>query len=117
LLSRLALVAGISAMLCLLGTIWHAHYVFDLRAQTEGAAYNPTRLEIGLIMACTFYIVPIASAAGGIWLADRLRTLQLPARARTPKSDKPSDAPKSRNAPCPCGSGRKYKRCCGAKQE
>jgi len=20
-----------------------------------------------------------------------------------------------RNAPCPCGSGRKYKRCCGAK--
>lgn len=23
------------------------------------------------------------------------------------------DAPLSRNAPCPCGSGKQYKRCCG----
>ncbi|MBU4198610.1 MAG: SEC-C domain-containing protein, partial [Verrucomicrobia bacterium] len=26
----------------------------------------------------------------------------------TPKSQTP------RNAPCPCGSGKKYKRCCGS---
>jgi hypothetical protein len=25
----------------------------------------------------------------------------------------PHDAPIARNAPCPCGSGNKYKRCCG----
>jgi uncharacterized protein len=25
----------------------------------------------------------------------------------------PADGPPSRNAPCPCGSGRKYKHCCG----
>lgn len=24
-------------------------------------------------------------------------------------------SPPSKNAPCPCGSGRKYKRCCGRK--
>ena len=26
-----------------------------------------------------------------------------------------SDGPVGRNAPCPCGSGKKYKKCCGAK--
>jgi len=26
-----------------------------------------------------------------------------------------SDAAPGRNNPCPCGSGRKYKKCCGAK--
>jgi len=26
-----------------------------------------------------------------------------------------ADATPERNAPCPCGSGKKYKKCCGAK--
>lgn len=26
-----------------------------------------------------------------------------------------ADRAPSRNAPCPCGSGKKYKKCCGAK--
>ncbi|MFT5126848.1 MAG: hypothetical protein ACI8W8_000444 [Rhodothermales bacterium] len=124
LLSRIAVVAAISAILCLLGTVWHAHYVFALRSQTVGAAYFPTRLEIGLIMACTFYLIPIGSAAGGIWLADRVRTSQLGAKllavCAKPAADKsssvsePKQIPVSRNADCPCGSGRKYKRCCGS---
>jgi hypothetical protein len=29
------------------------------------------------------------------------------------KIEKTPDLPVARNAPCPCGSGRKYKRCCG----
>lgn len=121
LLSRLAVVATISVLLCLFGTIWHAHYVFALRSQAEGAAYMPTRLEIGLIMACTFYIVPIASATGGIWLADRLRRAQFLAKLLSGNKSLPKGANKtqepataSRNAACPCGSGRKYKRCCGS---
>ena len=122
LLSRLAVVAAISVLLCLLGTVWHAHHVFDLRSQAKGAAYMPTRLEIGLIMACTFYIVPIASAAGGIWLADRLRSAKLLAAllsaGKSSQKEKPRKTPRtaavSRNASCPCGSGRKYKRCCGS---
>lgn len=28
--------------------------------------------------------------------------------------ERPSGQPSGRNAPCPCGSGRKFKRCCGA---
>jgi hypothetical protein len=43
-------------------------------------------------------------------------------RASTPPTDNPSVSagaspsatPAARNAPCPCGSGLKHKRCCGA---
>ena len=35
--------------------------------------------------------------------------------ARSPVANVPLADPVSRNAPCPCGSGKKYKRCCGAR--
>jgi preprotein translocase subunit SecA len=34
---------------------------------------------------------------------------QLPAEPVVPRASKPAA---SRNDPCPCGSGKKYKRCC-----
>ena len=35
---------------------------------------------------------------------------------KTPKTDPiRADKVTDRNAPCPCGSGKKYKKCCGAK--
>lgn len=35
----------------------------------------------------------------------------------TPKVDPiQADAAPGRNDPCPCGSGRKYKKCCGSEQ-
>ncbi|MGV9982383.1 SEC-C metal-binding domain-containing protein, partial [Micromonospora wenchangensis] len=36
------------------------------------------------------------------------------ARAGPPSVDRAAEGGPSRNAPCPCGSGRKYKRCHGA---
>jgi uncharacterized protein YecA (UPF0149 family) len=30
------------------------------------------------------------------------------------QESKPAPAPVSRNDPCPCGSGKKFKKCCGA---
>jgi FkbM family methyltransferase len=45
-------------------------------------------------------------------ILDRIRTLQRTLRQST--DSKPSAAPTSRNQLCPCGSGRKYKHCCGA---
>lgn len=46
------------------------------------------------------------------------KILQRVARALTEKLSPPTktsfDAPVSRNAPCPCGSGKRYKHCCGA---
>ena len=48
------------------------------------------------------------------WNADilaRLRGSRRPAASATPTAD-----PVGRNQPCPCGSGRKYKHCCGAQR-
>jgi hypothetical protein len=39
----------------------------------------------------------------------------LAAKARSARKVNPPAAP-SLNGPCPCGSGKKYKRCCGANQ-
>lgn len=40
------------------------------------------------------------------------------AAAKNPEYDKKTELPKriGRNDPCPCGSGKKYKKCCGANQ-
>jgi hypothetical protein len=35
------------------------------------------------------------------------------AESDTPPTESPAPTPIARCAPCPCGSGRKYKRCCG----
>jgi len=36
---------------------------------------------------------------------------------KTPKAEPiKADKKPDRNAPCPCGSGRKYKKCCGAER-
>ena len=34
--------------------------------------------------------------------------------ALTPRTPIKREATPDRNAPCPCGSGKKYKKCCGA---
>ena len=51
------------------------------------------------------------SHAGFMTLRERL----LRQRGLDPKSGEPV-RPVGRNAPCPCGSGRKYKKCCGMKE-
>ncbi|HET6428755.1 MAG TPA: SEC-C metal-binding domain-containing protein, partial [Phycisphaerae bacterium] len=38
-----------------------------------------------------------------------------PAPAPPPATQAAPAGPVARNAPCPCGSGRKYKQCCGRK--
>ncbi len=42
----------------------------------------------------------------------RQNPTQIPTSPRISCTDRPPQVP--RNAPCPCGSGKKYKRCCGA---
>jgi len=53
----------------------------------------------------------IDAATGNV--LSRLPPLQIP-RPAFPGGDEEMIAPESRNAPCPCGSGRKYKHCHGA---
>ncbi len=60
----------------------------------------------------------IAGAVRGYryFKADRLAQARSAAAARTPRpAPFERESPKvGRNDPCPCGSGKKYKRCCGA---
>ncbi len=50
---------------------------------------------------------------GHACLRDRFSQMRKVARARTVAPFQPSKPKVGRNAPCPCGSGKKYKRCCG----
>jgi len=43
----------------------------------------------------------------------RLLTIQTQSAPRQPQREAPQAEPIARNAPCPCHSGEKYKRCCG----
>lgn len=42
-----------------------------------------------------------------------MRLMQAYGAAQWPSPPPPPKPPVSRNAPCPCGSGKKYKKCCG----
>ncbi|HIE11729.1 MAG TPA: hypothetical protein EYP62_08950, partial [Kiritimatiellae bacterium] len=44
----------------------------------------------------------------GAALAPAMQSARVPVRRTQPKV--------GRNDPCPCGSGKKYKKCCGARQ-
>lgn len=80
----------------------------------------PLFQAVGLVMG--------ASVATSLWLlmiAYFIRAMRyLPPWEAAPmdddeedEEDEPLSTPKSqtpRNAPCPCGSGKKYKRCCGS---
>ena len=46
--------------------------------------------------------------------AEMLNRMRIPHPPTTQQSPPPQTAPVGRNQPCPCGSGRKYKHCCGA---
>lgn len=68
------------------------------------------------VEARDFYVPePLVEVWRGPWRPDDalplLRARQHPGEGARPRRVAPTPA---RNAPCPCGSGRKYKRCCGA---
>jgi len=46
------------------------------------------------------------SKIDGVWYFDQRRS-------SAPRLEKDRDAQVGRNEPCPCGSGRKFKKCCG----
>jgi uncharacterized protein YecA (UPF0149 family) len=51
-------------------------------------------------------------------IAEYIRRGELPPTAGAAAAEKakaPGAAPPGRNDPCPCGSGRKFKACCGRK--
>jgi uncharacterized protein len=78
----------------------------------DGGGGSPLELDPGedadLLAQAPDLIPACVAGIHGFWKEHRGRPTAGPGRARGPK-------PKlGRNDPCPCGSGRKYKRCCGA---
>ena len=85
------------------------------RSATQAARLRQAHPEIEVEWARRRGILRRLYAANrGRWLAEVGR-VNAPAKATGETADEgPVSAPKvGRNAPCPCGSGKKYKRCCG----
>lgn len=99
------------------GAVLAAHVVTidGVHMQTGASLPVPDRASLEAVIA----VVP-----GGRWGFDernadgkytsRIIRALLRSRALMGDAETPSPAV-SRNAPCPCGSGKKYKRCCGAR--
>ncbi len=66
--------------------------------------FNSTE-KVGLVIVWAVLV----GVTVGILMRYYFYTRQFP----TPRPATPKQAP-ALNAPCPCGSGKKYKRCCGA---
>jgi preprotein translocase subunit SecA len=57
----------------------------------------------------------VAAAAAAASEGRRVRTGDAPSRPRKPSPAAAATAVVGRNEPCPCGSGKKYKKCCGSR--
>lgn len=82
----------------------YLHY-FKIVATTQGSAY---------LLGTSFLIAPVVMVGGSWAIIDRWQQFVSEKRSRR-QLHSVSQKTVHRNAPCPCGSGRKYKKCCGAK--
>ena len=63
-------------------------------------------------------LIPLAIIRASLecGMAQRIRYQDIPGKMEHHNGTRPSPPPRdilSRNSPCPCGSGKRYKRCCG----
>ena len=61
----------------------------------------------------TEFIPACVAAIATYWREKGPKQVSMPLTARAPSKFRPSFKRISRNDPCPCGSGKKYKRSCG----
>ena len=73
----------------------------------DGTITDPHEMALVTVRACLE-----SDAAGNVKYED-LGSQRLHRAVEGPRPRLPSPTP-PRNAPCPCGSGKKYKKCCGA---
>ncbi len=91
-------------------TLAHGYHAYSLRRLAEEGveAVNTTSVEI-IVFALNCYIAPIFAVILAMFMVDRCSRIV----SRTSPVARIA-APANRNSPCPCGSGRKYKKCCGS---
>ncbi|HLZ03586.1 MAG TPA: YecA family protein [Bradyrhizobium sp.] len=59
------------------------------------------------------FIPACVAAIDAYWRAKRPRHLSMPVAAGPPRQSAHTSSEIGRNGPCPCGSGKKFKKCCG----
>ena len=88
--------------------------ILALCGEGEGEAEGGSPLELDpeadadLLAEAPELIPACVAGIDGFWKERRGRPAAGPGRAKGPRAEV------GRDDPCPCGSGRKYKRCCGA---
>lgn len=59
------------------------------------------------------FIPTCVAAIDAYWRAKRPRLASMPIPAGPPSQSAQASSKIGRNEPCPCGSGKKFKKCCG----
>lgn len=69
--------------------------------------------EDAIMQEATRFIPACVFAIAGYWLQKGAKQISMPLTAAPSSSGQLSSSKVGRNAPCPCGSGKKFKKCCG----
>jgi hypothetical protein len=114
-----ALIIGLAVMMLLTVPavmMWAKLTSLQLDEQIAQATFTGSATRSGFFYyAFHGYAFSQPVVAAGIWLALMvLGTFKQNIRQENPVAEKLAAATVGRNAHCPCGSGRKYKRCCGS---
>lgn len=98
--------------------IWTASVADGMRDALQEKGVDAKRYELNSAVLCALTTPDVAAK----WLAGQdvfrecLIDRQRQAPPRSAATPRPTNTPVRRNDPCPCGSGKKYKKCCMVKR-
>jgi Fe-S-cluster containining protein len=94
--------------------IWTASVADGMRDALEEKGIDAKRYELNSAVLCALTTPDVATKwlAGQDVFRDCLIDRQRQAPPRPAATPRPTNTPVGRNDPCPCGSGKKFKKCC-----
>lgn len=114
--SKLCLSTLFVALLDLIQAVVRNKWAYNITVK-HGPEYYITQAkpyEQIVLMTFAYSLVPILSILLASLLIDKVALMRQPKITTGKKKSDKSQPKVGRNDPCPCGSGKKYKRCCGA---
>lgn len=118
-LARLGVATAVVAVADVGQTVFELYFRFSARVAAAVAPPEIPELveaaadeRTAVILSNCYYIAPLSAVVLAYALVGYAPVLASRWRER-PRKPRAPKAPVARNAPCPCGSGLKYKRCCG----
>ncbi len=100
--AKISIATGLMIVYLYVETVVHALVTFHDLADVKTVSK--------IIIAFSFVIMPACSSLAAHVICGKIADR----RNRGKTQPEAKRRPVSKNAPCPCGSGKKYKRCCGA---